>query len=327
MPAFANLSEAQKNAIIAYLDGRNVAVAAVAPARSDDASRLGRRARRRDSSSSATSAGATRTAIRRSSRRGARSSAIDLNTGEYRWRITLGEHAAAEGARHPDDGHGAVRRPDRHGGRPRVHRRDDGRQVPRVRQGARARCCGSTQLPLPATRRRARIASSGKQYVVISSAGGKLGSPAGKMRIGVCAAVSGARAAGLRGSDHDLRTHSHPDWRVASAPRSASQPRSAPTRLHHSTAPLERLLHRAPIGDLVQARALLVGERPRRARSGARSAAARPRSSRTSRSPSRARGRCGGGCVTLCERPASCGRRTCAASSPCSELSAPSSSS
>jgi quinoprotein glucose dehydrogenase len=177
MPAFANLSEAQKHAIIAYLDGRNVSVAAVAPARSDDASPSGGVApsrfqflgyeRWRDSSGYPAIKPPWGTL-----------SAIDLNTGEYRWRIPLGEFPAlaAKGVRNTGTelyggpivtAGGIVFIAATQDAKLRAFDKDTGRLL--------------WESPLPAAgyATPSTYMVRGRQYVVIAAGGGKLGGPSG----------------------------------------------------------------------------------------------------------------------------------------------------
>jgi quinoprotein glucose dehydrogenase len=177
MPAFANLSEAQKNAIIAYLDGRNVSVAAVAPARSDDAS---------------PSAGVTPSRFQFLGYERWRDSAgypaikppwgslsaIDLNTGEYRWRIPLGERPELKARGIPTTGSEQYGGPIvTAGGLVFIGATMDGKF--RAFDKDTGALLWEYQLPLPAYASPSTYRVNGKQYVVISSAGGKLGSQAG----------------------------------------------------------------------------------------------------------------------------------------------------
>jgi len=177
MPAFANLSEAQKNAIVAYLDGRNVAVAAVAPARSDDAS---------------PAAGVTPSRFQFLGYERWRDangypaikppwgtlSAIDLNTGEYRWRIPLGERPELKARGLPTTGTEQYGGPIvTAGGLVFIGATMDGKF--RAFDKDTGALLWEYQLPLPAYASPSTYRVNGKQYVVISSAGGKLGSPPG----------------------------------------------------------------------------------------------------------------------------------------------------
>ena len=69
--------------------------------------------------------------------------AIDLNTGEYAWKIPLGEYPELVGAGAERHRQRELRRPRRDRRRPGVHRRDEPRsQVPRVRQAHRRAAVG-----------------------------------------------------------------------------------------------------------------------------------------------------------------------------------------
>jgi quinoprotein glucose dehydrogenase len=177
MPAFTSLSEAQKNAIIAYLDGRNVSVAAVAPARSDDAS---------------PSAGVQPSRFQFQGYERWRDkdgypaikppwgslSAIDLNTGEYRWRIPLGERPELKARGIPTTGSEQYGGPIvTAGGLVFIGATMDGKF--RAFDKDTGVLLWEYQLPLPAYASPSTYRVNGKQYVVISSAGGKLGSQAG----------------------------------------------------------------------------------------------------------------------------------------------------
>ena len=68
--------------------------------------------------------------------------AIDLNAGTIAWQVPLGEEPAlvARGRRHTGtENYGG---PDHHGRRAHLHRRDEGREVPRARQAHRRRAVG-----------------------------------------------------------------------------------------------------------------------------------------------------------------------------------------
>jgi len=178
MPAFPNLSEEQKNALIAYLGGRRgAAVAAPAPARSDDA-----RAAPGVVPSRFTFAGYERwrdaegyPAIKPP---WGTLSAIDLNTGEYRWRITLGEHAKLTARGVPRTG------TELYGG-PIVTA--GGLVFIAASQDAKFRAFDKStgallwewQLPAAGYATPSTYRVGGKQYVVIAAGGGKLGSPSG----------------------------------------------------------------------------------------------------------------------------------------------------
>ena len=60
--------------------------------------------------------------------------AINLNTGEYVWKINLGEYPALAAKGIKEHGQRKLRRADRHGGRNGFYRRDELRpEIPRVR--------------------------------------------------------------------------------------------------------------------------------------------------------------------------------------------------
>jgi quinoprotein glucose dehydrogenase len=177
MPAFPGLTEAQKNAVIAYLGGRSVSVSSVAPARSGDAT-------------PAAAFAASRFQFLGYERwKDAQGwpavkppwgtlSAIDLNTGEYRWRIALGEHAALTARGIPRTG------TEQYGG-PIVTA--GGLVFIAATQDAKFRAFDKStgellwewQLPAAGYATPATYRVGGKQYVVIAAGGGKLGSPSG----------------------------------------------------------------------------------------------------------------------------------------------------
>jgi quinoprotein glucose dehydrogenase len=103
-------------------------------------------------------------------------SAIDLNSGEYRWRITLGEHAALTARGVPVTGTEQYGGPivtaggllfiaATMDGKFRAFDRDSGKLL------------WETTLPAPGYATPATYAVRGKQYVVIAAGGAKLGSP------------------------------------------------------------------------------------------------------------------------------------------------------
>jgi glucose dehydrogenase len=70
--------------------------------------------------------------------------AISLATGQKLWEVPLGDHARSLRLENPDPagvplGHSEFRRPHRHPGRPRLHRRRDGRLPPSLRRRDRPR--------------------------------------------------------------------------------------------------------------------------------------------------------------------------------------------
>ena len=79
--------------------------------------------------------------------------AIDLNTGEIALAGAARRVPGADGARHSADRHRELRRAGRHRRRTRLHRRDEGRDVPRVRHEDRPRAVAGE-----AARRRLRDA-------------------------------------------------------------------------------------------------------------------------------------------------------------------------
>ena len=68
--------------------------------------------------------------------------AIDLDAGEIRWSVPLGELPALTQRGRARHGHRELRRTDRDRGRSRLHRGHEGRALPRVRQADRARAVG-----------------------------------------------------------------------------------------------------------------------------------------------------------------------------------------
>ena len=72
--------------------------------------------------------------------------AIDLNTGEQAWQVPLGEYPELAAQGHREHRHRELRRPDRHGRRAGVHRRDQLRQEgARLRQGHRRAAVGGAR--------------------------------------------------------------------------------------------------------------------------------------------------------------------------------------
>jgi quinoprotein glucose dehydrogenase len=178
MPAFPTLTAAQKDAVIAYLTGRAAAAVSASPARTDDAGPAsGRPAmsrfqflgyeRWRDAEGWPAVKPPWGTL-----------SAIDLNTGEYRWRITLGEHAALTARGIPRTG------TEQYGG-PIVTA--GGLVFIAATQDAKFRAFDKEtgaqlwewQLPAAAYATPSTYRVGGKQYVVIAAGGGKLGTPSG----------------------------------------------------------------------------------------------------------------------------------------------------
>jgi quinoprotein glucose dehydrogenase len=176
MPAFPTLTEAQKNAVIAYLAGR-VGVAPPAPARTDDprpgdGARPSRfeflgYARWRDTEGYPAIKPPWGTL-----------SAIDLNTGEYRWRVTLGEHAALKARGVPRTGTELYGGPIvTAGGLVFVAATMDAKF--RAFDKSTGALLWETQLPAAGYATPSTFRANGKQYVVIAAGGGKLGTPSG----------------------------------------------------------------------------------------------------------------------------------------------------
>jgi quinoprotein glucose dehydrogenase len=177
MPAFTNLSEEQKNAIIAYLGGKRGAATAVAPARTDDP-----RPTPGVVPSRFTFAGYERwrdgegyPAIKPP---WGTLSAIDLNTGEYKWRIMLGEHAALKARGLPQTGTELYGGPIvTAGGLVFIAASQDAKF--RAFDKSTGELLWEWQLPAAGYATPSTYRVDGKQYVVIAAGGGKLGSPSG----------------------------------------------------------------------------------------------------------------------------------------------------
>jgi quinoprotein glucose dehydrogenase len=102
-------------------------------------------------------------------------SAIDLNTGEYRWRITLGEHPTLTARGIPPTGTEQYGGPIvTAGGLVFIAATMDARF--RAFDSGSGKLLWETLLPAPGYATPATYAVSGKQYVVIAAGGGKLGS-------------------------------------------------------------------------------------------------------------------------------------------------------
>jgi quinoprotein glucose dehydrogenase len=176
MPAFPTLTEAQKDAIIAYLGGR-VVVAPPAPARSDDP---------RPAEGAAPSRFEFLGYERWRDAEGYPAikppwgtlSAIDLNTGEYRWRVTLGEHAALKARGVPQTGTELYGGPIvTAGGLVFVAATMDAKF--RAFDKATGALLWEAQLPAAGYATPSTFRANGKQYVVIAAGGGKLGTRSG----------------------------------------------------------------------------------------------------------------------------------------------------
>jgi quinoprotein glucose dehydrogenase len=175
MPAFAHLSTQQRDAVIAYVTGRSVAPATSAETNEGhDAARSSQSRfqflgyeRWRDSSGYPAIKPPWGTL-----------SAIDLNTGEYRWRITLGEHAALTARGIPPTG------TEQYGG-PIVTA--GGLVFIAATMDAKFRAFDKStgallweyQLPAAGYATPMTYRVGGKQYVVIAAGGGKLGTKSG----------------------------------------------------------------------------------------------------------------------------------------------------
>ncbi|HZI40960.1 MAG TPA: PQQ-binding-like beta-propeller repeat protein, partial [Gemmatimonadaceae bacterium] len=105
-------------------------------------------------------------------------SAIDLNTGEYRWRIPLGEHPelAAKGitSSGAEQYGGPIVTA---GGLVFIAATQDGKF--RAFNKATGKLLWETTLPAAGYATPSTFAVGGKQYVVIAAGGGKLGTPSG----------------------------------------------------------------------------------------------------------------------------------------------------
>ena len=178
MPSFAGLKEAEKDAVIAYLLNppvqgavpRRVAVNTNRPVRA--ASQSSRSPyefvgyeRWRDTSGYPAIKPPWGTL-----------SAIDLNTGEYRWRIPLGEHRALTARGVPVTGTEQYGGPIvTAGGLLFIAATQD--SMFRAIDSHTGSILWSTRLPAPGFATPATFAVRGKQYVVIAAGGGKLGAP------------------------------------------------------------------------------------------------------------------------------------------------------
>src|SRR5687767_434193 len=175
MPSFANLPEEEKAAVIAYLSGGR---ASVSPARA--VRPLPSRQRRtvapyefvgyerwRDSSGLPAIKPPWGTLT-----------AIDLNTGEHRWRIPLGQHPALGGNGASASGTEQYGGPIvTAGGLVFIAATQDAKF--RAFDSATGRLLWETTLPAAGYATPSTFSVGGKQYVVIAAGGGKLGSPSG----------------------------------------------------------------------------------------------------------------------------------------------------
>ena len=178
MPAFPTLTDAQKNAIVAYLSGHPVVVApAPAPVRTDDP---------RPAAGAAPSRFQFLGYERWRDAEGFPAikppwgtlSAIDLNTGEYRWRITLGEHAALAARGRPKTGTEMYGGPIvTAGGLVFIAATMDAKF--RAFDKQTGALLWETRLPAAGYATPSTFRVNGKQYVVVAAGGGKLGTPSG----------------------------------------------------------------------------------------------------------------------------------------------------
>ena len=175
MPSFAALPEAEKRAVIAYLRGERSPEVASAPRNEQSPHAAPAKApyefvgyeRWRDPSGYPAVKPPWGTL-----------SAIDLNTGEYRWRISLGEHAELTAKGVPPTG------TEQYGG-PIVTA--GGLVFIAATQDAKLRAFDKAtgallwEAPIPAAgyATPSTYAVRGRQYVVIAAGGGKLGTPSG----------------------------------------------------------------------------------------------------------------------------------------------------
>ena len=105
-------------------------------------------------------------------------SAIDLNTGEYRWRITLGEHAALTARGVPPTGTEMYGGPIvTAGGLVFIAATQDAKF--RAFDKSTGTLLWETQLPAAGYATPSTYRVGGRQYVVIAAGGGKLGTPSG----------------------------------------------------------------------------------------------------------------------------------------------------
>lgn len=171
MPSFAALGEVEKEAVIAHLLGRpprriaRAEGATPAPGRPRSPYEFVGYERWRDTSGFPAIAPPWGTL-----------SAIDLTTGEYRWRIPLGEHPAlsARGARPTgtEQYGGPIVTA---GGLVFIAATQDA--MFRALDSRTGRMLWSAKLPAPGFATPATYAVGGRQYVVIAAGGGKLGAP------------------------------------------------------------------------------------------------------------------------------------------------------
>jgi len=172
MPSFANLPEDRKRAVIAYLIGKRwtpvpSAKRAAQPARTKAPYEFVGYERWRDSAGFPAVKPPWGTL-----------SAIDLNTGEYRWRIPLGEHATLASKGIPNTGTEQYGGPIvTAGGLVFIAATQDARF--RAFDKTTGKLLWETTLPAAGYATPSTFAVRGKQYVVIAAGGGKLGTKSG----------------------------------------------------------------------------------------------------------------------------------------------------
>jgi quinoprotein glucose dehydrogenase len=173
MPSFANLPEDEKRAVIAYLLGKrgiswpSAKRAAAHPTRAKAPYEFVGYERWRDSAGFPAVKPPWGTL-----------SAIDLNTGEYRWRITLGEHAALRSKGVPITGTEQYGGPIvTAGGLVFIAATQDAKF--RAFDKTTGKLLWQTTLPAAGYATPSTFAAHGKQYVVIAAGGGKLGTKSG----------------------------------------------------------------------------------------------------------------------------------------------------
>ena len=174
MPSFAALRDAEKEGVIAYLLGRRAPRVALAAAAADASPapppprspyEFAGYERWRDSSGYPAIAPPWGTL-----------SAIDLNTGEHRWRIPLGEHPELSARGVPPTGTEQYGGPIvTAGGLVFIAATQDA--MFRALDARTGQVLWSAKLPAPGFATPATYAVNGRQYVVIAAGGGKLGAP------------------------------------------------------------------------------------------------------------------------------------------------------